>query len=120
MVDGQGKQAKILAESQSRAALGQVEHSRYRDRDRAMILLSLKAGLRAKEIACLSWGMVTDAEGAIGDAIHLTNDASKGKHGGRTIPLNTNLREALVSLKAARGGHPRGAGARRFPSLPRE
>ncbi len=101
-MSGQGKQAKILSEAQIRAALGQVEHSRYRDRDRAMILLSVKAGLRAKEIASLTWGMVTDAEGAIGDAIHLTNSASKGKHGSRTIPLNAALREALMNLKAVR------------------
>jgi len=39
-------------------------------------------------------------EGAIGDAIHLTNGASKGKRGGRTIPLNAALRDALVSVKA--------------------
>lgn len=68
-----------------------------------MIRLSVKAGMRAEEIACLTWAMVTDAEGAIGDAIHLTNDASKGKRGGRTIPMNTNLREALIALKADRG-----------------
>jgi integrase/recombinase XerD len=49
-----------------------------------MVLLSVKAGMRAKEIACLTWSMVTDAQGEIGDAIHLTNGASKGKRGGRT------------------------------------
>jgi integrase len=101
-MSGQGKQAKILSEAQIRAALGQAEYSRYRDRDRAMILLSVKAGLRAKEIASLTWAMVTDAEGAIGDAIHLTNGASKGKRGGRTIPLNAALGEALMRLKTAR------------------
>jgi hypothetical protein len=58
--------------------------------------------MRAKEIACLTCAMVTDAEGAISDAIHLTNDASKGKRAGRTIPMNTNLREALIALKADR------------------
>jgi len=77
---------------------------RYPERDIVMVLLSVKAGLRAKEIASLTWAMVTDAEGAIGDAIYLTNSASKGKRGGRTIPLNTVLREALVNLKSARGG----------------
>lgn len=59
--------------------------------------------MRAKEISCLTWAMVTDAEGAIDDAIHLTNDASKGKRGGRTILLNSMLREALLALKADRG-----------------
>jgi integrase/recombinase XerD len=68
-----------------------------------MVLLSVKSGLRAKEIACLTWAMVTNEQGEIGDCTHLTNGASKGKRGGRTIPLNSALREALISLKAERG-----------------
>lgn len=100
---GQGKQAKVLSEAQIRAALSEVERSRYPGRDRVMILLSVKAGLRAKEIASLTWAMVTDAEGAIAECIQLPNGASKGKGGGRTIPLNRVLRESLVSLHAARG-----------------
>lgn len=100
----QGKQAKVLTEAQARAVLNHVEHQgRYPERDRVMVLLSLKAGLRAKEIACLTWGMVTDANGELGEAIALPNSASKGKGGGRTIPLNAELRAALVTLKAFRG-----------------
>ena len=68
-----------------------------------IILLSVKAGLRAKEIAGLTWSMVTDAEGALGDAIHLPNSASKGKNGGRTVPLNPILYQALADLLAKRG-----------------
>jgi len=67
-----------------------------------MVLLSVRAGLRAKEVAFLNWSMVTDAEGNVGEAIHLINKASKGKHGGRTIFLTPDLREALVALKASR------------------
>jgi integrase/recombinase XerD len=102
-MSGLSKQAKVLSEAQIRAALGHVQHSRYPLRDRVIILLSVKAGLRAKEIACITWSMITDAEGAVAEAIQLTNGASKGKRGGRTIPLNVNLREALVSLQADRG-----------------
>ncbi len=36
--------------------LRQLEATRYPHRDRAMFLLSVKAGLRAKEIAQLTWG----------------------------------------------------------------
>jgi integrase len=64
------------------------------ERDRVMILLSFKAGLRAKEIAELTWSMVTDASGEIGEAIALPNSAAKGKNGGRAIPLHDELREA--------------------------
>ena len=51
----------------------------YTVRDRVIFLLSLKAGLRAKEIASLTWTMVTDAEGALADTISLTDIASKGR-----------------------------------------
>jgi hypothetical protein len=47
-------------------------------------LLSIKAGLRAKEIASLTWRMVTDARGYIGRAIHLEDTASKGEGSGRS------------------------------------
>jgi hypothetical protein len=36
--------------------------------------------------------MVTDAEGSLGDAIHLRNSASKGKNGGPTVPLNRSTK----------------------------
>ena len=59
----QGKQAKIDRPTQERAMLGYVDTTRYPARDRVMLLLSIKAGLRAKEIASLTWAMVTDASG---------------------------------------------------------
>jgi integrase len=67
-----------------------------------MVLLSFKSGLRAKEIASLTWSMVTTATGELAEAISLPNRASKGKGGGRTIPLHNELRAALASLKAVR------------------
>ena len=62
-----------------------------------IVMLSVKAGLRAKEIASLTWAMVTDADGDIGSSIHLTDKASKGR-GGRVIPLNMKLRLKLIEL----------------------
>src|SRR5687768_7439339 len=67
-----------------------------------MLLLSFKAGLRAKEIALATWAMVLDSDGAVGDTLELRNVASKGKGGGRVVPLNTELRAALVDLHADR------------------
>lgn len=66
-----------------------------------MFLLSIKAGLRAKEIAALTWAMVTDARGEPAEAIALENKASKGKGGGRTIPLHPKRCLALMALHAA-------------------
>jgi integrase len=98
---GQGKQAKILTEAQIAKVLNNLgKRSRYAVRDRAMFLLSIKAGLRAKEIASLKWSMVTDAEGSLLDVMALPNKASKGAGGGRTIPMNRDLRTALVELAA--------------------
>ena len=100
---GQGKQAKILTLKQEQTVLAYLQTTRYPGRDRVMFLLSIKAGLRAKEIALLTWGMVTDADGHVSDAIALENRASKGRRGGRTIPMNPLLREALVALHHVQG-----------------
>jgi integrase/recombinase XerD len=93
------KQAKTLTKPQIDAVLGYLAKTRYPLRDRVIFLLSVKAGLRAKEIASLTWSMITDAEGALTDAISLTDVASKGR-GGRVIPINKELRAALMALKA--------------------
>lgn len=92
---GLSKQAKVLTDAQQRAVLAAVAHDATAQ---AMALLSLKAGLRAKEVASLTWPMVCDAEGDLADAIALQNVASKGKRGGRVIPMNTELRAALQAL----------------------
>ena len=103
----QGKQAKIISPTQERAILGYLETTRYPHRDRVVFLLSMKAGLRAKEMASLTWAMVIDAAGQITEAIHLQNRASKGKTGGRTIPMHPDLQAALMLLQTARGDMPR-------------
>ena len=93
-----GKQAKVLDTKQVKKVLLHLEATRYPNRDRVMFLLSVKAGLRAKEISGLTWAMVTDSHGEVSDHIALPDCASKGKSG-RTIPLNDDLRAALVALK---------------------
>src|SRR5678815_2954697 len=98
----QGKQAKIVSLTQERAILGYLATTRYPARDRVMFLLSMKAGLRAKEMASLTWAMVTDAQGQVVEVLHVPNRASKGKTGGRTIPLHPDLQAALVTLQTAR------------------
>ena len=103
----QGKRAKILNSKQENAILRHLETTRYSERDLTMFLLSMKAGLRAAEIAALTWAMVTDADGQIGDTIALEDKATKGKKGGRDIPLHPELRKALRTLLDARGSNVR-------------
>ena len=57
------KQAKIISDKQVRAVLAELDARRYPLRDRVMFLLTIKAGMRAVEIASITWAMVTDAEG---------------------------------------------------------
>src|SRR6476659_7561738 len=98
-----GKQAKTLTGQQVLAALRwDHRHSRYPQRDRVMILLSVRAGLRAGEIAKLTWPMVLDADGRIGNRIELHDRAAK-KGSGRTIPLHCDLRRALQQLRRHTG-----------------
>jgi integrase len=61
-------------------------------------LLSAKAGLRAGEIANLTWDMLVDANGRISGVIELRDDAAK-KGSGRCIPMHPDLRSALADLR---------------------
>ena len=82
-----GKQAKVLTDGQLQAALRAARTTRYPERDRVMLLLSAKAGMRAAQIA-------------LADSI-----AKKGS--GRVIPLHPSLGQALAKLsrKTGREGH---------------
>ena len=93
-----GKQAKTLTRQQVATALRHTRHGRYPRRDRVMILLSVRAGLRAGEIAKLTWSMVLDADGRLGHRIELHDSAAK-KGSGRAIPLHPELRRALALLR---------------------
>jgi integrase/recombinase XerC len=97
-----GKQAKIISDKQVRAVLAELDTRRYPLRDRVVFMFSLKAGMRAKEIASVTWGMVTDAEGEIANVIALENRATKGKSG-RVIPMHPDLKAALRALQQERG-----------------
>jgi len=91
-----GRQAKVLSNLQEKAALHYLDRTRWPARNRLIFLLSLRAGLRAKEIAALTWEMITDAEGNISDCIRITNVATKGLSGG-VIPI---ARDLLTAMRA--------------------
>lgn len=94
-----GKQAKTLTKTQVESVTSFLLTRRHGLRDQTVFLLSVRAGLRAKEIANLKWAMVLGADGEVGDSIHLTDEASKGKSG-RIVPLNKQLRGNLVQMLA--------------------
>jgi integrase len=92
-----GKRAKILSDDNIRDLLAFASLTRYPTRNRVMVLLSVKAGLRAGEIANLTWAMVTDPVGDIGTVIAVEDRIAK-KKSGRVIPLHPDLRDALATL----------------------
>ena len=95
-----GKQAKILSDDNLEDLLLFAETSRHPLRNKVIVLLSAKAGLRAGEIARLTWAMVTDPTGAIGTVLELPDRVAK-KRSGRVIPLHEDLRTALAAWRAA-------------------
>ena len=92
---GLTKTAKIINPKMVNATLNYLDGTRHPIRNRLIFLLSVKLGLRAKEIACLTWSMILDAEGDFTDVLTLDNSASKGKRGGRIIPLSQTITDAL-------------------------
>jgi hypothetical protein len=81
-------------------SLWQESRPRYRNprRNHLILLLSLKAGLRAGEIAKLTWDMVAGPTGKIGHVIELRDCAAK-KKSGRLIPIHPSLRAALAAWR---------------------
>src|SRR5438270_10017035 len=99
-----GKRAKILADDTIRDLLAFTAVTRYPSRNRVIVLLSVKAGLRAGEIANLTWEMVTDPVGDIGTVIALEDRIAK-KKSGRVIPVHPALRDALTAFRNVTGGN---------------
>lgn len=97
-----GKQAKTISPGTLRRMLAYAGRTRSPERDRVMILLSLRAGLRACEIARLEWSMVRDARGQIADPLEIRSSIAK-KGGGRRVPLHPQLKKALNELYLAEG-----------------
>jgi integrase len=93
-----GKQAKVLSKDNLQDLLVYASATRNPIRNHVIVLLSAKAGLRAGEIANLTWDMVLDPNGAISKAIELRDHAAK-KGNGRVIPMHRDLRSALADLR---------------------
>src|SRR5687767_12869608 len=101
-----GQPAKILRAGELRRVLAATGRSRHPERNRAMVLLSVTAGLRACEVAALTWDMVLTARGEVAAVIELPGWAAK-KGSGRRVPIHPDLKLALRRLKtvaAAREG----------------
>jgi integrase len=92
-----GKQAKILLQHHAGALLKYASTRRNPKIARVIVLLSLKAGMRAGEIANLTWDMIITPSGDINSTIELRDSAAK-KRSGRKIPVHPDLYDALGAL----------------------
>ena len=101
-----GRRAKILSPADVNDLLLFASCTRNPLRNRVLVLLSAKAGLRAGEIANLTWDMVLGPTGLISGSIELHDTAAK-RGSGRMIPIHPDLGSALEDLRrvTARSEH---------------
>jgi integrase len=74
-----------------------ARQTRHPIRNEVLVLLSVKAGLRAGEIANLTWSMLVEPNGEIGRSLELQDRAAKNGSG-RVIPVHPDLHSGLVKL----------------------
>jgi integrase len=93
-----GHQAKVLSQGALVRVLARVRTHAFPHRDRVIVLLSIRAGLRAGEIAGLTWSMLLTDRGRVGDVIDIRSSIAK-KGSGRRVPIHPELKRALIQLK---------------------
>lgn len=103
-----GIPAKVLEPADVRRLLSHVSTQLNAARNRVMVLLSFKAGLRAGEIAGLDWTMVLRPDGRLAPHISVADSIAK-MGSGRRVPISAELREALRALQHEAGMRPAGA-----------
>lgn len=97
-----GRQAKVLTPHNIRRMLAYAGRTAFPERDRVVILLAVKSGFRAAEIAKLTWPMVLDSRSRVSTQIELIDDIAK-KRTGRRVPVHPDLRVALSALRQKTG-----------------
>lgn len=93
----QRQPARVLRPEDVCLLLEHVEGQRYPERNRVIILLSFKAGLRACEISGLQWPMVLATNHRMGDVLTITGAIAK-MGSARRIPVQKQLKRALDVL----------------------
>lgn len=98
-------QAKTLTPAEIDHMLAFVAQRSFAIRNRVMLLTGLWSGMRVGEIASLSVGDVTNADGRIRAEVRLTAEQTKGRQP-RTVFLPQKLRDELATYMALRNGAP--------------
>lgn len=94
------KRAKVLDDEQVKKLLRYIDaNSTLPERDRLVILLSFRAGLRVAEIAKIDFAALTDAECRIAKTIYIFANVAKRKRE-REIPMSRDIKQALERFYA--------------------
>jgi integrase/recombinase XerD len=93
------KRAKILDEGQFNKLLLYIDqNSNMPERDRLIVMLSFKAGLRVAEIAKIDFTAMTDPEGRIAKTIHVYSNVAK-KNREREVPMHPMVKNAFAAFR---------------------
>jgi len=93
------KQAATLTERQLKLVLAHCATRQHAARDRAIVMVSFLAGLRAKEIAALTLSDVIDADGNVRAEFVLTPAQTKGPKARRVFVSQRLQRELTTYIK---------------------
>lgn len=99
--------APLLTERQVKTAVTMTADRTFALRDRAILLVSHKTGLRAKEMAGLAMSDVLDDIGELVELLRLRAAITKGAKFGEVPLSNVELRQALKTYAIERATHPR-------------
>ena len=100
------KQAATLTERQLKQVLAHCAVRHHAARDRAIVMVSFLAGLRAKEIAALTLSDVLDADGNIRAEFVLSPEQTKGRKA-RRVFVSQRLQRDLITFIKQRKIRPR-------------
>jgi len=88
--------AKSLTPAELERVLQYMSNRSFAQRNRAMLMMTVAAGLRVGEVAGLTLGDVLDNDGSVRGEIYLAAHRTKHNHP-RTIYLNTRLQAELAA-----------------------
>ena len=97
------KRAKTLDKQMLTKVLDHVKSGAHPERDKVMLLLSHLGGLRAAEIAGLTWGDVLDASSNLSKTVLSIPAAIAKKGKGRDIPMHPDVYAALQAYQTILG-----------------
>ena len=84
--------AKSLTPAELQTVLAYTATQPYAQRNRAMLLMTVAAGLRVSEVAGLTLGDVLDSKGCVRGEVFLAAHRVKHQHA-RTIYINSRLQQ---------------------------